>query len=98
MTYREAATMEQRETWGDKARAVVRVFRWSVGLTLTSGLLLAAIVAGVHECRRPDPCHDTAELLNTAVATRIECAAGSTLSVTQVATGQLARCTCGGAR
>lgn len=98
MTYREAATMEQRETWGDKARAVVRVAKWLALAGMATFACGHGLVALHAMATAVPPCQDAAALLNSAGTTRIDCDHRATLTVTQVTTGQLARCTCGGAR
>lgn len=60
--------------------------------------IVAALCAGLASwCSCEMPCTEQAALLNSATVTSIRCDTGR-LVITQVATGQLARCVCGADR
>lgn len=91
----------ERMAWRDKAAHLVRVARWwalaSVLGALCGGAIKLAAVACAEVYARmtaPAPCFESATLLNAASSTQAVCDHRATLTVTQVATGQLARCVC----
>jgi len=107
MAYREAASMERVETWGDRARAVARIARWITASALSLALFCGAVTAAVRACNAPPsprppeppippkPCVESVALVNLAGLAWVDCAPGARVDVTQVATGQLVRCVCG---